>query len=384
MKIIYTCFPAFGHIDWGGVTQTLNEFTKRGHTVFVATGPYIKNLIIEKGFDFLDIKLKPFKLCNNETDIKSVLIRHLHENFYNLEELEISVELLSDFIEKNSVDLILSEPYLWSGYIVAKKYNIPHAAIILENRILPAWYKKHYEMLFLQLQKFAKKNYRITVPNSRNVIGNLNISYICKDFYGNKPIRKTLFCGANKLSKLKNDGHRPLIYYSSGTLFGNIEQLHEILETAMRNPNIDFLISGGKGLQNVSPSANITFVDFIDEEKELSRIDVAISQAGIGTMTKAIRASVPIIALPLYFGNEPISLAVDKLECGIMIKTYEQKYKNIEKAIYILLENKSYKKNILALSEKFHQCGGAETAFNTLNILINNYGKKERKSSNLF
>ncbi|MFP4400710.1 MAG: hypothetical protein ACLFPQ_02415, partial [Candidatus Woesearchaeota archaeon] len=124
-NILYIMQPAYGHIDWGGVLETLQELKDMGHKVTIMSGEYIKDFVSKNHLDFVDIGLSPFRKRKPSEAIIDQLISHQLENFWNFEEQRISLERSLKYISDNKPDIILNDVLCKIGYFLHMITGLP-------------------------------------------------------------------------------------------------------------------------------------------------------------------------------------------------------------------------------------------------------------------
>jgi hypothetical protein len=98
--VLYTCIPSYGHLDWGGVLDTLMQLKARGHKIIVGSGLNVAPFVLSQGFEFLDLELNALK-CKEEGETLSELLKsHRDQNFFSVEESLAAASTLSRYLIK--------------------------------------------------------------------------------------------------------------------------------------------------------------------------------------------------------------------------------------------------------------------------------------------
>jgi UDP:flavonoid glycosyltransferase YjiC (YdhE family) len=106
------------------------------------------------------------------------------------------------------------------------------------------------------------------------------------------------------------DDARPLVLVSLSTLSqGQAPTMHRILEAVGQMP-VRALVTLGPSLNSADFHAppNAVFENFVPHSAVLPHVAAAITQCGLGTLTKALRHGVPLVCLPLV-GDQPDNAA---------------------------------------------------------------------------
>lgn len=379
MKVLYVCFPAYGHIDWGGVLPTLYNLKKMGNDIYLASGKELKKNVEKFGFNFINIYLKPFATSKTGNNPHNLLFKHLRENFFNKSDCLRAIGILNKLNNKLNFDLVLCEPHDFSGKIFGYINNLPTAYINLEKRQFPKDYKNLRNNLFNEFAETIKRKYKVDIRKESFDDKFLKISYTTSNFYMRKPMINTAFVGIESVSAIHTEQRvnktNKLIYYSSGTLFWNQKQIDTVIESMEYFPDCKLLLSSGFDLLKIKNKLpkNILIKKSVDEEKFLSHVDVSIIQGGMGTTIKMIKFGIPTLTLPLIFGNIPHCYALKKFGCSELILPQYLTTKLLVSNLKKILNNDSYKINASKLQKKFDNLGGTKKAAKLLIDYAKNY-----------
>ena len=193
----------------------------------------------------------------------------------------------------------------------------------------------------------------------------LNISYSSKEFSRSKN-DNIQYVGASKIVKSevipeKIDKEHKNIFYSSGTLFWDINQINTILKF-VENEKIRLHITKANILPEINLPKNVTIYDFSDDKEIFPHMDLIISQGGMGTASKAIRAGIPLIVTPLFFANFSIANNVENYKNGAGILPDNFNFDLLNGKVNEILDNKDYYNKAKMLKESFDNLGGSEKA----------------------
>lgn len=373
MRVIYCCFPLYGHLDWGGVIETLERIKDLGHDVSIASGRSIRQAVAGLGFDFIDLDLPSFKVPHTGQDIEKVLLDHIKENFCEPKSNLRAVEILKKFHATQKIDLIYCEPFFLAPLVFSHIMAVPLASVWLEKRQMPDWYKECWNKHHKNLRRAFSGRYGVALPGTRQVSSSLAIGYTIERVIESELSGRVEFVGCDPLPCIDKKNSRPAVYFSAGTLFWNNELLNVMKGVAALMPDVNFVFSRGYGVweQNIQALPNVRVVEYLDESRELCNFDVVVSQAGQGTITKCIRAGLPVLAMPAFFGNMQVSKWLERLGMGYTV-LLPAEGEFVRSLLHVLLTDRQKRQNALQARKEFADAGGSKRAVNLIIDLARN------------
>jgi len=351
------CMPCKGHTDWGGVWETLKYLRELGHNVSVASGNSLRNMSQESGFSFIDVGLPDFQLKTPDKSMKQILETHLSENFFNVNSHYNAINKMLDV----PIDILISDSYCRSAPIITKLKDIPHVVIAPDP-------KEPNVELYQTLLSYAK-NFEeamldftgVTFPYNQKYplifkSVNLNIHYSTPEFMEIKETDATKFVGGDPINKSPRSNR---IYFSSGTLFWD-NKLQKAVEAIAQDSEIELHTNNLNGV--VSTPRGTIVHKFVDELHQMGTFDVLIAQGGYGTISKGIRAGIPILIASLFIGNSLQAYRIQKYGNGISLNLEEQTSHNFAISIRKLLNENSFRAKAEELKESYTNLGGSRKA----------------------
>ena len=372
-NIAYFCMSSFGHVDWGGLVETLQILKRRGHEVSVASGPALKKYIQSFDLSFVDLGIKEISPVLEGETIQQALDKHQVENFFNFEDTKKAFYLAKKAYSKKGLDLIVSDCFFKPAQIMERYMDIPR--ITIDPQIPPSLVPP--EMIeaisrasepyrtkvkdFLQEHGISSIDLNFIVPSDK-----LNISFSTHEFDGSlaSPAR---YVGASSLKETDSFSMHlyypkaKKVFYSSGTLFWSQKQINTVLDLAERN-QINLFVGGARILPKLKLPPNVRSFSFAKDSKIFPYMDAIISQGGAGTAIKAIRAGRPLIVIPLIFANYAMAEKVNQYRNGVGIMPQDFCYATLEEALKKVLTNFSYSESARCLQNSFEAIGGSEKA----------------------
>jgi len=379
LKIAYMCLAAYGHMDWGGVKEMLQLLKKRGHDVTLATGPFFKEYVENWGIDFVDLGIKKIEEMKSKEFLLDVLVKHQKENFFNVDATINAYEIAEKYYKERGLDVVISDSFSKVARLISANFNIPHISIdtqIPSSLVTPEMVEElnKYSAPYIKKMKDFIKEGGLKSADLRFIVpSTLNISFSTPEFDGEFNNPNSIYVGASSIfgKKHKFDKKNVNVFYSSGTLFWDKNQVNTILRLAKEKKNLNLYITAANILQGIKIPKNVKFYTFTNDSVLFPEMDIIISQGGVGTATKAIRSGIPLVVVPLFFSNYAIAKKTEKYGNGKALFPDNFSYSNLQKIITDIVNNyEEYKNKADKLQENFESLGGSEKAADILELEV--------------
>jgi len=378
LEISYVCFPLHGHLDWGGTMETLKELKERGHKVNILSGEPVREYVETQGLEFVDIGLTPPRKRKPGESIEDQLMSHQHDAFRSEKNITRSYHQAIAFLGSGNTDFLLGDPLCKTGSLIANTLDIPFV------RIGPTDFSSPEPKL---LQKFIevgdrfesdmranKESFGISTDAQFDLVfiqelAKLHINFSTPVFEGEKVNSAFAYVGSDALpmvSTSKNE--KTKVLYTSGTLFWDERQVQTVLTLATLY-SIELHVMKANLLPSLSIPDSVQVHDFVDDKQLLPQMDLLITQGGLGTVVKGIRAGLPMIVLPLLFANFPQAEKVQNYGNGKAIIGLENQQSELNIALEEMLDDTDFKDKALELREDFISMGGSIKAANLIEEL---------------
>ncbi len=376
LAIDYICFAGHSHLDWGGVLETLQELKNRGHKIRILSGANIKNYVEANGLDFEDIGLGYFRPRQMNESIEDTLAYHQFNNFFDTQNIEQTLIRGLDSVKENKTQIILSDPLCKTGPLINMKTGIPYAVLGPYN-YQPEGRVEDDNKIALEkfIGEFSKitERYGIKDGHKLPLVQNsplLNIVYSIPEFDKEMHEPNITYVGSDSFPlKKKTTSNKFNVFYSSGTIFWDQQQVDAVLRLAEEQP-IYLHITKGRIIPHIDALKNVTIYDFCEDKKLIPEMDILITQGGLGTVTNGIRAGKPLIVMPLFWYNEPQAIKVARYGNGISIRNLDDQKKHLTETFKILTSDNTYTQKALELREKYASFGGSKKAADLITELI--------------
>jgi UDP:flavonoid glycosyltransferase YjiC (YdhE family) len=106
----------------------------------------------------------------------------------------------------------------------------------------------------------------------------------------------------------------------------------------------------------------------------LKYVDIFITHGGMNSTQEWLFFSVPLIVYPSQIEQGIIWSQVEKTWCGILLK--KNSVKDIQNAIYKIVNNKFYEENCKKMSNSLHKAWGYKKAVDYIELYLD---KKKQK-----
>ena len=384
-KIVFFSIPAYGHTN--PTVEVVRELTSRGHQVWYYTFSMFQERLEQAGArTFCCDDYLPPKTPDTDKKIGkdfAALIEMAADTTINLDQ-KVCMEL-----EEIKPDCIVSDSLCFWGKLFAKKLHIPYICSTTSfafNQFTAKLMKRSISeivrMLFgmprinqkiqnLQANGYAVKSFIDIVQNDNET--NTSV-YTSKEF---QPLSDTFsdryaFVGP-ALPKLSNEQNKKYsVYISLGTVNNRNRQFYQNCMKALKDSNRNVLISIGENTK-ISDFGeipkHITIKNSVNQIEILSHAEVFLTHGGMNSVNESLYFGVPMVLFPQQSEQGLVARRTAVLGTGILLNN--SRPRSIQKALYQVLGNSSYKGHAKQLSDGLHHAGGAAAAADFILNLIN-------------
>jgi zeaxanthin glucosyltransferase len=166
---------------------------------------------------------------------------------------------------------------------------------------------------------------------------------------------------------------QPLIYASLGTVQNRLLGTFEAIAEACQNLNAQLVLSLGGGN---SPDALPKFpgapivVGFAPQLALLQKATLTITHAGMNTTLESLAQGVPMVAIPIANDQPGVAARIAWTGTGEVVSLKKLTVPKLRTAIERVLQEASYRKNALKLSNAIQQAGGVRRAADIIEQVI--------------
>jgi MGT family glycosyltransferase len=270
----------------------------------------------------------------------------------NQEELDIYQQM------REELSKVVFKPAIEAFSSILDSYTVPHKKALMPDVLI-----RHSD-LYLQ-------------------IGTPSFEYLRSDI--GKNIR--FIGGLMPYADLGNDmswfdkrilSYTTIVLVTQGTVEKDTRKLIEPALEAFKDTNTLLIVTTG-GTNTVSLRSkyqynNIIIEDYIPFEALMPHVDVFITNGGYSGTIISIMNNLPIIAAGVHEGKNEVCARIGYFKCGINLNTETPSAAAIRNAFKQILNNGSYKKNVMKLNREMAQ-------YNSINLCMS-YIKELLKDCN--
>ena len=232
------------------------------------------------------------------------------------------------------------------------------------------------------MKKFDMRTNDI-IDEITDVEADLNIVFITKEFqiYNNEfRDEKWTFVGPSisdrndinniPFEKMKNK----IIYVSLGTVFNDSLSFFKKCIEAFKDKDVSVIMSIGKKVKKAELGEipdNFYVSEFVPQLEVLKRADLFITHGGMNSSSEAMYFGVPAIVVPQAADQPIVAKRIEELHIGKLINKKEVTVEKIRDYSDEILNDSSYKNNMIEMSRRVKEAGGAKKAAMMIDELIN-------------
>jgi MGT family glycosyltransferase len=153
---------------------------------------------------------------------------------------------------------------------------------------------------------------------------------------------------------------KKVMYISLGTVFGNFdEHLYHLFFEAFKNwPGIVVMAAHRVDLSPALFPENFIVMDYVPQSTLLKHTDIAITHAGMNSISDLISAEVPFVCVPLGADQPLLAKRAAELGATLSLDVADLSAQKLIGATEKVLNDPSYKTNIQKIADSFRQAGG--------------------------
>ena len=379
MKILWFCIPAFGHTN--PTIEVVRELKRRGHEVFYYSFEMFREKIEGTGAEFISIEsfLPSIDAMSEER------IRNTSTTEMSVVSFEITAAL-DPFLEKEvqriEPDLVISDSACFWGKLTAEKYHLPMicSTTTFAFNQYSAKYTKYSlrelgDMIFglPKVNRAAKKleplgyHVKSTLDLIQNKPDTDTIVYTSRKFQPcSETFDETHYCfvgpSVKKTEPEDKTGRRPFVYISLGTVIISHPEFYRHCIEALKDENIDVLISCGTSFDRSSLGQlpeNITAEPYVNQMEVLAKSDLFLTHCGMNSASEGLYMGVPELLYPFTGEQQAVARRVYETGAGRMLSRQEANDpKPLRNVILNALKDPALKEGAEAMRQDFLSCSG--------------------------
>ncbi len=391
MTIFWFCIPAFGHTN--PTIEVVRELVRRGHQIRYYSFADFREKIEGAGADFVpcDAYL-PGLDAQAEARLRRVSTTEMSVQAF--ETTRRMDGMLADDVSRYRPDLIVSDSACFWGKLTAEKFRLP--LVCSTTTFAFNQYSSQYmkyspaeladmilglPRLNRALAKLRPLGYR--VKSALDLVRNQNdtntIVYTSARF---QPCAETFdaahyrFVGPSvKPTEPDRAGNpRPRIYISLGTVVNSHPEFYKNCIAALRDENVDVLISCGRAFDPavLAPlPENVRVEPYVDQMRVLARSDLFITHCGMNSASEGLYLGVPELLFPLSGEQQAVARRVCEMGAGRMLtKAEAAQPEAIRRSVRELLSDERARSAAAQMRQDFLSCSGPSGAADFIESLL--------------
>lgn len=378
MRILWFCIPAYGHTN--PTIEVVRELVRRGHEVRYYSFEEFREKIEGAGARFVacDSYLPPVDE-RAERRLRKVSTTEMSvQSFRTVANLDTRV---SEDVASWRPDVIVTDSACFWGKLTAAKHSLPwvcstttfafnehssrymsHSASEIADLVLGL------PRLNREIRKLRPLGYEVrsALDIVRNKPEDNTIVYTSRSF---QPCAETFderhyrFVGPSVRDVApKEKPGRPLVYASLGTVINDRPGFYRTLIDALRDVDVDLLISCGKAFdlsQLGKTPDNVRVERYVDQMEVLSRSSLFITHCGMNSASEGMWMSVPELLFPLTGEQRAVARRVAEVGAGAMLEEATAKESAaLRRAVLAALADDQLREGSSRMRDDLRSCSG--------------------------
>lgn len=395
--IMFFCIPAHGHHN--PTFPVVAELVKRGNPVKYFSFEEFREKIEKTGAEFISCdRFLPELSKKEETALKNVSTTEM--TIVDLRTTAKMDAFLAKQVEEFKPDVIVSDSVCFWGKLTARKHRIPlvvSTTTFAFNKASASYMKSSFsEILDLikgsgrvkaELKELRKYGYheKSIMPLVQNDNYTDTIVYATKKY---QPCSETFskhyaFVGPSVFSDRppQKEKERPLVYISLGTVINDRPDFYHHCIEALKDRNLDVLISCGKYMEPKKLGElpeNVRIQPYVNQLEVLSGADVFLTHCGMNSVSESLYMATPMVLFPQTNEQRAVARRADEMGAGVLLQ--EDSTEAIRAAVDTVLSEKKYAENAAQCSRDFRESPGPRGAAQFIEAAPHIMPQEDRKS----
>ena len=396
-SIMFFCIPAHGHHN--PTFPVVKELVNRGNTVRFYSFNEFKEKVEATGATFISCDAY---LSEVEKEVESgeKTMSTIDMTIVDLQTTAKMDHFLHNEVEEFKPDVIVSDSVCFWGKLTARKYKIPmvvSTTTFAFNKQSASYMKSSFaEIMDLikgqkrvnaELKNLEQYGYheKSIMPLVQNDNYTDTIVYATEKYqpFSNTFSKHYAFVGPSVFSDYLPDkkNQRPLVYISLGTVVSNKPDFYKKCIEALRNENVDVIISCGRVVDPQSLNGlaeNVKVYSTVNQLEVLSKANVFLTHNGMNSTSESLYTATPMVLFPQT--NEQRAVARRAKEMGAGFELKGESVTEIHDAIMEVLNNGKYADAAMSCSDDFRSALGPKGAADFIEAAPHLMPKEDKKN----
>ena len=374
-RIACFCIPARGHTN--PMLPVVAELAKRGNRVRFYSFDRFKAEIVATGAEFVSCDEFLWELSEREArGLKSASTTEM-----TMIDFRITLRMtdfLDEEFERFKPDVVYTDSVCFWGKLSALKRRVPMVVSTsafafnqLSSRYMRHSLKELADIILgtprmsRELKKLESRGYRVkgllSLVQSDNRTD--SVVYASRRFqpYADSFSDRYAFVGPSVFSTAVPDKtrERPLVYISLGTVINDRPDFYAKCVEALRDLDVDVVISCGNAIDRESLGAlpdNVRVFPYVDQLDVLSRTSAFITHCGMNGVSESLYMATPMVLYPQTSEQRAVARRVMEFGAGALLT--DDSARGVRAAVLKILSDPAYGKAAEAVSADFRSCPG--------------------------
>ena len=378
-SIMFFCIPAHGHHN--PLFAVAKELVSRGDAVRFYSFNEFKEKVEATGATFVGCdeylaEVAQGVITGEETMSTTEM------TIVDLQTTARMDSFLQKEVEEFKPDVIVSDSVCFWGKLTARKYKIPmvvstttfafnrHSASYMKNSFAEIMdLIKGQKSINAELKKLEQYGYheKSIMPLVQNDNFTDTIVYATKKYqpFSNTFSNHYAFVGPSLFTDYLPDkkNERPLVYISLGTVVSNKPDFYKKCVEALKDENVDVIISCGRAVDPESLNGlakNVKVYSKVNQLEVLSKANVFLTHNGMNSTSESLYMATPMVLFPQTNEQRAVARRVKEMGAGFELKG--ESVIEIHDAIMEVLGNAKYTDAAKVCSDDFRSNSGPKEA----------------------
>ena len=378
MRILWFCIPAYGHTN--PTIEIVRELVRRGHEVRYYSFEEFRGKIEGAGADFVpcDAYL-PAIDAKSERKLREVSTTEMSiQSFRTVANLD---PVIAQDVESWRPNVLVTDSACFWGKLAAVKFDLPWVC----STTTFAFNEKSAKYMSSSASEIA--DMVLGLPRMNREIRKLrSFGYHVKsalDIVQNKPDDDTIvytsrtfqpcaetfdeehyrFVGPS-VREVEPQGKsgRPLVFASLGTVIVDRPGFYRTLIDALRNEDVDLLVSCGKAFDPACLGElpdNVRVEHYVDQMEVLSRASLFVTHCGMNSASEGMWMAVPELLFPLTGEQRAVARRVAEVGAGTLLDEKDATDAlRLKAAVLCALSDEELREGAAHMREDLRSCAG--------------------------
>ena len=378
-RIAFFSIPAHGHTN--PMLPVAAELVRRGNTVRFYSFDEFREKIVATGADFISCDAFLPELTEQE----KAGLKKVSSTEMTIQDIRITLRMdgfLNEEFRTFNPDAVYTDSVCFWGKLNAWKHNVPmvvSTSTFAFNQLSSQYMKNspgELADMILGLPRIARElktlePYGYHVKNPLSLVQSDNqtdsVVYTSRRFqpYAESFSDHYAFVGPSVFSDIvpQKTKERPLVYISMGTVINDRPDFYARCIEALRDQNVDVIISCGNAVNPESLGAlpkNIRVFPYVDQLDILSKADVFITHCGMNSVSESLFMAAPMVLYPQTSEQKAVARRTAEIGAGTVLS--DDSAEGIRASVREVLHHDAYGKAAEACCRDFRSCTGAAGA----------------------